>query len=121
MEACGMVQLQNLQRVHCANLFQLQFLQINALIVIDLVEIEFIAGVVPSNPIVRLCAMPSPTICFYLGFLLIGSAILTQMRKKLPFNTSSTNQANPWRPALLAFVEDAGSIEGQEDSSIGSK
>jgi len=56
--------------------------------------------------------MPSPTISFYLGFLLIGSAILMQMRKKLPFNMSSINQGNPWRPALLAFVEDAGSIEG---------
>jgi len=91
----------------------MEFLQINILIVIALVEIELIAGTAPNDPIVRLCAMPSPTICFYLGFLFIGSAILTQMRKKLPFNMSSTAKGTTWRPALLAFVEDAGAIEGQ--------
>jgi len=38
--------------------------------------------------------------------------MLTQMRKKIPFNISSTDKSNPWRPALLAFGEDAGAIEG---------
>ncbi len=63
--------------------------QVNILIVITLVEIELVAGTAPNNPIVRLCTMPSPTICFYLGFLFTGSAILTQMHKKIPFNMSS--------------------------------
>lgn len=57
--------------------------------------------------------MPSPTICFYLGVVLCGSAILTQLRVKLPFNMSSTPRGTPWRPALVAFIEDAGSIEGR--------
>jgi len=90
-----------------------EFLHINVLIIITLVEIELIAGTAPSNPIVRLCAMPSPTICFYLGFLFCGSAILTQLGVKLPFNMSSTPKGTPWRPALVAFIEDAGSIEGR--------
>lgn len=107
-----MVEPKTSKEVHCTNSSQLEFLQINILIVIALVETELIAGTAPSNPIVRLCAMPSPTICFYLGFLFIGSAMLTQMRKKLPFNMSSTDKGNPWRPALLAFVEDVGAIEG---------
>jgi hypothetical protein len=92
---------------------QLEFLQINVLIVISLVEIELVAGTAPHNPIVRLCAMPSPTICFYLGFLFCGSAILTQLGWKLPFNMSSTEKGSPWRPALYGFIEDAGAIEGQ--------
>jgi hypothetical protein len=57
--------------------------------------------------------MPSPTICFYIGFLFVVSAILTDIRVKLPFNMSSTEKGTPWCPALLAFVEDAGAIEGQ--------
>lgn len=91
----------------------MEFLQINILIVLAFVEVELIASTAPNNPIVRLCAMPSPTICFYLGFLFIRSAILTQMHWRLPFNMSSTDKGMPWRPALLAFVEDAGAIEGQ--------
>ncbi len=91
----------------------MEFLQVNILIVITLVEIELVAGTAPNKPIVRLCAMPSPTICFYMGFLFIGSSILTQLRKPLPFNMSSSDKGTPWKPALLAFVEDAGAIEGQ--------
>jgi len=91
----------------------LEFLEVNILIVITLVEIELIAGTAPSKPFIRVCAMPSPTICFYLGFLFCGSAILTQMGKRLPFNMSSTEKGSVWRPALLAFIEDAGAIEGQ--------
>jgi hypothetical protein len=94
-----------------SNIHQLEFLQINILIVIILVEVELVAGTAPSNPIVRLCAMPSPTICFYIGFLFVVSAILTHIRVKLPFNMSSTEKGTPQRPALLAFVGDAGAIE----------
>ena len=65
------------------------------------------------NPIVRLFAMPSPTIYFYTGFLFVISAILTHLRVKLPSNRSSTEEGTRWRPASLAFVEDAGAIEGQ--------
>lgn len=90
----------------------MEFLQVNILIVIAMVEIELVAGTAPTNPIVRLCAMPSPTICFYMGFLFCGSALLTQLRKPLPFNMSSSDKGTPWKPALLAFVEDAGAIEG---------
>ncbi|KAH6674454.1 hypothetical protein B0J14DRAFT_653750 [Halenospora varia] len=91
----------------------LEFLQVNILIVITLFEIELVIGTIPHHPWVRLVAMPSPTICFYFGFLFCGSAILTQMRKRLPFNMSSTEKGELWKPALLAFIEDAGCIEGQ--------
>jgi hypothetical protein len=91
----------------------MEFLQVNILFVITLVEIELVAGTAPHKPIIRLCAMPSPTICFYMGFLFCGSAILTQLRWRLPFNMSSTEKGSLWRPALLAFIEDAGCIEGQ--------
>lgn len=91
----------------------MEFLQVNILIVISLVEIELVVATAPHNPITRLCAMPSPTICFYMGFLFCISAVLTQMRSPLPFNMSSSDKGTPWKPALLAFIEDAGAIEGQ--------
>ncbi|RDL37870.1 Uncharacterized protein BP5553_05303 [Venustampulla echinocandica] len=90
-----------------------EFLQVNILIIITLVEIELVAATIPHNPWVRVCAMASPTICFYVGFLFCGTAILTQMRKTLPFNMSSTPKGSLWRPALFAYVEDAGALEGQ--------
>lgn len=92
---------------------QMEFLHINLLLCITVFEIELIVGTIPHKPIVRLVAMPSPTICFYFGFLLCGTAVLTQMRKTLPFDMSSTPKGSLWRPALLAFVEDGGGIEGQ--------
>lgn len=91
---------------------QLEFLQVNVLIAITLVEIELVAGTAPTNPIIRLCAMPSLTICFYLGAMFVTTAILTQLRWRIPFNMSSTAKGSIWRPALLAFIEDAGGIEG---------
>lgn len=39
--------------------------------------------------------------------------MLTQLRTPLPFNMSSTEKGTPCRPALFAFVEDAGAIEAQ--------
>jgi MFS family permease len=91
----------------------LEFLQVNVLIVFSLVEIELVAETAPSNPKVRLCGMPSPTICFYLGFLLCGSATALQLACKTSFKMASTEKGSTWRPAMLAFVEDAGAIEGQ--------
>ena len=43
--------------------------------------------------------------------MFVGSAILTQRGKKLPFNMSSTPKGTTWRPALLALIEDAGGVE----------
>jgi len=89
----------------------LEFLNVNIAIVITLVEIELVAGTAPNNPIVRLCAMPSPTICFYMGFLFLFSSTMASLRVRLPFNMSSTPKGTPWRPALLGFIEDFGAIE----------
>ncbi|KAI9643226.1 hypothetical protein NHQ30_007842 [Ciborinia camelliae] len=91
----------------------LEFLHVNFMIAITFVEIELIVGTIPSNPWVRLCAMPSPTICYWFGFMFIFSAIQTMRKKRLPFNMSSTEKGKIWRPALLAIIEDAGAVEGQ--------
>jgi len=68
-------------------------------------------GTFPETPIVRLCAMPSATICYYVGTLFLVTAFLTQKGYRLPFSMSSTPKGALWRPALLAILEDTGSIE----------
>ncbi|KAF7905436.1 uncharacterized protein EAF01_005957 [Botrytis porri] len=91
----------------------LEFLHINFMIAITFVELELIIGTIPHHPWVRLCAMPSPTICYWFGFMFIFSAVQTMRKKPLPFNMSSTEKGKLWRPALLAIIEDAGGVEGQ--------
>jgi len=91
----------------------LEFFHINTLITIALVEIELVVATAPQHPILKLCAMPSPTICFYYGGVLTLSAIFTKLKWKLPFNMSSTPKGHAWRPAMYAFIEDCGAIEAR--------
>jgi hypothetical protein len=88
----------------------MSFRQINILIIIALVEIESIAGTAPNNPIVRLCVMPSPTMCFDLGFLFAGSRMSTQIRLRVPYRRPRVRHGVP---ALLAIEEYSGTIEDQ--------
>lgn len=91
----------------------LEFFHINTLITIFLVELELIIATAPATPILRLCAMPSPTICFYYGIVLTSTAIFTKLKWKLPFHMSSTPKGHVWRPAMYAFIEDCGAIEAR--------
>lgn len=92
---------------------QLEYLQVNIAIVVTIVEIELIAATAPSNPILRLCAMPTPSICFYLGFMFLTTAVLNSMKYRLPFNMSSTPKGSICPPALYTFIEDSVAIEGR--------
>ena len=75
-------------------------------------EIELVVGTIHTKPWVRLCAMPPATVFFYVGTLFCSSAMLASSGVRLPFNMSSTERGQIWRPALLAFIEDAGAVEG---------
>lgn len=85
----------------------------NLAIIITIVEIELVAGTAPSDPILRLCAMPSASICYWLGILFLTTAFLTQYKYRLPFNLSSTPKGEIWRPALFPIIEDSGCIEAR--------
>lgn len=91
----------------------LEFFHLNTLVTIALVELELVIATAPSDPILRLCAMPSPTICFYHGIVFTSSAIFTMLKWKLPFNMSSTPKGETWRPAIYAYIEDCGAIEAR--------
>ncbi|KII93309.1 hypothetical protein PLICRDRAFT_102084 [Plicaturopsis crispa FD-325 SS-3] len=91
----------------------LEFLHVNIAIAVTIAEILLIAGTAPKVPITRLCAMPTPAICYYIGLLFVLSAILHQTKSKLPFNMSSTAKGEPWPPAVFTFMEDAVAVEGR--------
>lgn len=55
--------------------------------------------------------MASPTLCYWFGIVLLYSSYMTAKKRTLPFNMSSTPKGSLWRPALVAFIEDAGCIE----------
>ncbi len=79
--------------------------------IIFLVEVELVIGTAPNTPILRLCAMTSATVCYYLGFLFLTSSILTSLRCPMPFSMSSTPKGSTWRPALYGIIEDFVAIE----------
>jgi len=91
----------------------LEFTNVNLALVATIFEIEIVFGTWPDDPIIRLCAMTSATICYYFGLLFLITAFLTQFRYRLPFYMSSTPKGSFWRPALLAILEDSGAIEGR--------
>jgi hypothetical protein len=95
------------------NLSQLEFTNVNFAICASTFETLLLIGTFPEKPIVRLCAMPSATMCYYLGTLFLATAFLTQKGYHLPFPMSSTPKGALWRPALLAILEDSGAIEAR--------
>ncbi|KAE9366731.1 hypothetical protein N431DRAFT_350916 [Stipitochalara longipes BDJ] len=91
----------------------LEFTNVNFAICASIFETLLLIGTFPDKPIVRLCAMPSATICYYLGTLFLITAFFTQKGYHLPFPISSTPKGALWRPALLAILEDTGAIEAR--------
>ncbi|PMD33973.1 hypothetical protein L207DRAFT_498560 [Hyaloscypha variabilis F] len=91
----------------------LEFTNVNFAICASTFETLLLIGTFPEKPIVRLCAMPSATMCYYLGTLFLVTAFLTQKGYHLPFPMSSTPKGALWRPALLAILEDSGAIEAR--------
>jgi hypothetical protein len=91
----------------------LEFTNVNFAICASIFETLLLIGTIPEVPIVRLCAMPSATICYYLGALFLVTVFLTQRGYRLPFNISSTPKGARWKPALLTILEDTGAIEAR--------
>jgi hypothetical protein len=92
---------------------QLEFTNVNCAICATIFETCLVIGTSPTNPILRLCTMPSSIICYYFGFLFLLTAFLSKYRYRLPFPMSSTPKGSIWRPALVTILEDAGAIEGR--------
>jgi hypothetical protein len=92
---------------------QLEFTNANFALCATLFETVLVGGTSPATPLVRVCALPSSIICIYCSLLFLGTAYLTQYSYILPFHMSSTPKGHPFRPALLAALEDTGSIEAR--------
>ncbi|KAE8452555.1 hypothetical protein EG329_013814 [Mollisiaceae sp. DMI_Dod_QoI] len=89
----------------------LEFTNVNFAICASIFEIVLVIGTAPDDPLLRICTLPSAIICYYLGVLFLLTSILTHYQVLLPFEMSSTPKGTPFRPALLAILEDSGAIE----------
>ena len=96
-----------------SNASQLEFTNANFVICASIFEINLIIGMAPEDPLLRICILPSTIICYYLGILFLVTSTLTHFRVSLPFAMSSTPRGTPFRPALLAIIEDSASIEAR--------
>lgn len=96
-----------------SNASQLEFTNANFAICASIFEIVLIVGMAPEDPLLRICILPPAIICYYLGILFVATSTLTHFRVSLPFDMSSTPSGYPFRPALLAIIEDSASIEAR--------
>lgn len=90
---------------------QLEFTNINFAICASLFELALLIGTFPESPLIRICALPSTIICYYLGTLFLLTSTLTHLKIRLPFAMSSTPKGSLFQPALLAILEDSAAIE----------
>ncbi|CZR66687.1 uncharacterized protein PAC_16588 [Phialocephala subalpina] len=91
----------------------LEFTNANFAICASIFEIVLVIGMAPEDPLLRICTLPSAIICYYLGILFLLTSTLTHFRVPLPFEMSSTPKGSPFRPALLAIIEDSAAIEAR--------
>jgi hypothetical protein len=96
-----------------SNASQLEFTNANFAICASIFEIILIIGMASKDPLLRICTLPSAIICYYLGILFLTTSTLTHFRVSLPFDMSSTPRGAPFRPALLAIIEDSAAIEAR--------
>ncbi|KAF8857191.1 hypothetical protein BDZ45DRAFT_436626 [Acephala macrosclerotiorum] len=91
----------------------LEFTNANFAICASIFETVLVIGMAPVDPLLRICILPSAIICYYLGILFLLTSVLTHFQIPLPFAMSSTPKGSPFRPALLAIIEDSASIEAR--------
>ncbi|KUJ16684.1 uncharacterized protein LY89DRAFT_645551 [Mollisia scopiformis] len=89
----------------------LEFTNVNFALCASIFEIVLVIGTSPESPLLRICTLPSAIICYYLGILFLLTSTLTHYQVPIPFEMSSTPKGAPFRPALLAILEDSGAIE----------
>lgn len=74
--------------------------------------IELIAGTCPTNPPIRLLAMPPSTMLFAIGFQLLLLDVLRLRGIPAPCRISSLPKGAPLRPGIYAYIEDICAVDG---------
>jgi hypothetical protein len=73
---------------------------------------EMVVGTVPNEPLIRVIAMPVPSLCFIFGTQLLLVQILRLLKIRAPFRISSTRRGQLLRPGVYSIIEDIVAVDG---------
>lgn len=76
------------------------------------VMVELIVGTVPSEPPIRLLAMPSATMCYAFGIELLIVDAMRLLNFRAPLRISSLPRGSPLRPGIYSIIEDVIAVDG---------
>ncbi|MCJ1446995.1 MAG: hypothetical protein MMC23_007503 [Stictis urceolatum] len=74
--------------------------------------IELIIGSAPHVPIVRLLALPAPTLVFCMGIMILIPQLRYTMGKPHIYRVSSYDRGHAARPGVYPYIEDVVAVEG---------
>lgn len=91
---------------------QLDFFQINFALIFSFVTAELILGTLPTEPLLPLLSMPTPTVLLLVGFQLIISHFMYLAKTPIPFRISSLPRGSTARPLVYTIIEDIIGVDG---------
>jgi len=74
--------------------------------------LELIIGTVPSEPPIRLLAMPPATMCYAFGVQMLIIDTMRLLGWKAPIRISSLPRGSPLRPGIYSIIEDVCAVDG---------
>ena len=97
---------------------QCDFFQWNLTFIFAVIIAELVVGTLPAEPMVRLLALPLPTLLAILG-LELGLLELGYMYRFLsPFRISSVTRGQTMRPSIYFIIEDIIAVDGDGGSTF---
>ncbi|KAL2070673.1 hypothetical protein VTL71DRAFT_13699 [Oculimacula yallundae] len=99
-------------RVINTNRYDFDWVHWNLLLILLIVIAEVSVATAWPVPIVRLLALPLPTIFFVFGLELLVIEVFRSFSIRSPFRVSSTPKGGLLRPALYTLIEDVIAVDG---------
>jgi hypothetical protein len=73
---------------------------------------ELVVGTTPKEPMVRLLAMPLPTLLAFLGLEMSIMELMYLFQLRAPIRVSSIGKSQLIRPAVYPFIEEVIAVDG---------
>lgn len=80
---------------------------------IIVVTAELLLGTIPDDPLIRLLAMPVPTVMFLVGGLLLSVDMWHLSGSRISVRISSMPPGSVARPGIYSIVEDVVAVDGR--------
>ncbi|KAE8388173.1 hypothetical protein BDV23DRAFT_174115 [Aspergillus alliaceus] len=100
-------------RLSNAGRYDFDFAQWNILVAWVIIIAELGIGTIPEPPIMRMLAMPVPSIFFIFALEMLVFEVLYVLKKPAPFRISSIPKGDPMRPAIYPLLEDIVAVDGK--------